>query len=129
MKKPAVVLTVLAVALVVFCAVFLWNPPSPRYFPIERTWRMPSEPAPGPAMGWYGRAGVALGISAVAAGIVALGLRFRGRRKAIVISSKTVYAIVLLLCVVLAITFASIVHEQRSWFSKAPALPKPDHEY
>ena len=129
MKNPAVVLTVLAVALVAFCAIFLWNPPAPRFYPIERTWRMPSEPAPGPAMGWYGRTGAALAVSAIASGMVAAGLRFGNRDRRFGMRPATIYAVLVVIGVTLAATFAGIVHEQRSWFQKEPAAPKPDHEY
>ena len=129
MKNPGMVLLCLAIAIVVFCGVFLLNPPSPRYYPVERVWRMPSGPAPGPAMGWYGRTGVAFGDSGIATGLAAIGLRYRNRRKRIELSSKTVYAIALLILACLVLTFAGVVHEQRAWFTKSPNVRSPGHEY
>jgi len=129
MKTPATVLLYLAVGLTVFCGVFLWNPPAPRFHPVERVWRMPTNAAKGPAMGWYGRTGAALGAATITGGITAAVLRLWNRKKQLELNPATIYAIAFALVLCFAITFAGIVHEQKSWFSKAPTVPKPDHEY
>ncbi|NUM56054.1 MAG: hypothetical protein HUU46_20635 [Candidatus Hydrogenedentes bacterium] len=127
--NPAFVLLTTAVAAAVFCAVFMWNPPSPRFYPMERVWRMPSEPASGPAMGWYGRTGTALLAAAVVSGAAAIGLRTRAASRRIALSRSAVYAIAVVVAATLASSFAGIAYEQRAWFSKPPSVPEPDHEY
>jgi len=127
--NPAVVLLTLAVSLVVSCAVFAWNPPAPRYFPMERVWRMPSDPTPGPAMGWYGRTGVALGAAVLAGATARAALRARDRRRRLEMTPATVYAVTVAMAAVLLLSLAAIVHEQRDWFAKPPTVHLPDHEY
>lgn len=126
---PAIVLLFIAIATVVFCGVFVWNPPAPRYYPVERAWRMPSNPAPGPAMGWYGRTGVALAASLGVAAPVAGILWRRDRTRRITLGAASVYAIAALLVACLFVSSVAIVYEQRAWFNKAPTVPKADHEY
>lgn len=126
-RSPAIVLLTVTVAMVVFTAVFAWNPPSPRYYPVERVWRMPGETAPGPAMGWYGRTGVALGAAGICSGAAALLLRTRAR--GIRLNRRAIYAIAVVIAALLVASIAGIVQEQRLWFSKAPTLPARDHEY
>ena len=128
-SNPAVTLLALAVAVAVYCAVFAWGPPAPRYYPVERVWRMPSNPAPGPAMGWYGRTGTALGAAAVAAGGAAVVLRRRDRARRIELGAVAVYAIAAAIVLCVAVSCASIVREQRAWFAKPPATFVPGHEY
>ncbi len=129
MKNPATVLLSLSFAIVIFCGVFIWNPPAPRFYPLEGVWRMPSEKASGPAMGWYGRTGAALLAGAVSGGVgsaVAAGL---SRRKPIRLAPPAVFAVALLVLVALAGASSAVVFEQQVWFQKEPAPPKPDHEY
>lgn len=112
-----------------FCVTFLKNPPAPRFHPVERVWRMPGHPAAGPAMGWYGRTGVALGAAVVVGGINVVLLSFENRKKPFVLDAMSIYALSAMVLLCLAVSMAGIVREQRDWFTKKPAVHKPDHEY
>jgi hypothetical protein len=57
-----------SVALLAFSLVYYLNPPAPRYYPLEHTWRMANEKGV-PSMAWYGRSAWGLGAGALA-GIV-----------------------------------------------------------
>lgn len=129
MKNPAIVFISVAVAVVVFCGVFAWNPPAPRFYPIERVWRMPWDAAPGPAMAWYGRTGCALGAAVVVSGLMMSILRVRDRQVALRLSAMRIYAMMTVVIASLALVGAQIVVEQKDWFKRAPAVHKPDHEY
>ena len=129
MKNPAIVFVTLAVAVLFFCAVFLMNPPSPRFHPVEREWHMPSNPAAGPAMGWYGRTGVALGAAMIVSGISLALLSYINRKKPFVLNATSIYALTAAILLCLAVSIAGIVREQHDWFTKQPAVHKPDHEY
>ncbi len=129
MKNPAIIFVTLVVTVFVFCATFLKNPPAPRFHPIEREWHMPSNPAPGPAMGWYGRTGVALAAAAVAGGLNLAVLSRMNRKKPFVLNAASIYGLTTAIFLCLAITMIGIVREQRDWFTKKPAVHKPDHEY
>lgn len=129
MKNPAIIIVTLAVAIIVFCAAFLKNPPAPRFHPVERVWSMPDHPAASPAMGWYGRTGVALGAAIVVSGISLASLTYVDRRKPFVLNTISIYALTAAVLLCLAVSMAGIVREQRDWFTKKPAVHKPDHEY
>jgi hypothetical protein len=52
-KQDAIVLSLCA-AVVACCVLYIFQPPAPRYYPLDHEWRW--EKAPGlPSMGWYGR--------------------------------------------------------------------------
>jgi len=128
MRGPLLQLVVFAAAIAAFSATFVLNPPAPRYYPIEHTWRV-TEPAPGPAMGWYGRSGVAL-LAAAAAAVTA---RFAAGRASAGREPRTLRAWVIALSFVIALslvlTAGAIVREQMAWFHKIPTAPKINHEY
>ena len=129
MNNPAIIFVTLAAAVFVFCAAFLKNPPAPRFHPVEREWHLPANPAKGPAMGWYGRTGVALGAAALVGGINLIVLSRINRMKPFVLDATSIYFLTVAVLVCLAVTMAGIVREQRDWFTKEPAVHKPDHEY
>ncbi|MBI3119622.1 MAG: hypothetical protein HYZ00_13085 [Candidatus Hydrogenedentes bacterium] len=54
----------LALAVIVYAAVYVWNPPGPKYYPLLHDWAWQG-PAGQPGMGWYARVAYA----ALAAGL------------------------------------------------------------
>ena len=129
MKNPAIIFVTLSVAIFVFCAAFLKNPPAPRFHPVERVWSMPDNPFAGPAMGWYGRTGVALGAAMVVSGISLAVLSYVNRKKPFTLKATSIYALTAAILLCLAVSMVGIVREQRNWFTKKPAVHTPDHEY
>ena len=75
MKRTDSVFLAIALAVTAFAAGYYINPPAPRYYPLERTWRMTKEQGK-PSMGWYGRSAWGLG----AAGLVG-ALAFAATRR------------------------------------------------
>jgi hypothetical protein len=80
-------------------------------------------------MGWYGRTGVALGAAVVVSGVSFALLSYANRKKPFVLNSTFIYALTAAILLCLAVSIAGIVREQRDWFTKKPAVHKPDHEY
>ncbi len=64
MRKQDSIIISLCAAAALMAAVYLVNPPGPRYYPLEGAWRMETV-AGEPSMGWYSRV-----VYAVAAGAV-----------------------------------------------------------
>lgn len=127
MKHPSTVLVALTASIAVFAALFWWNPPAPRYYPMERQWRMPDSPAATPAMGWYGRTAAAL-ISAAATGAVVIAAGALHRRP-MSLRPATIHALTILAIAVLVLATVGIVIEQYEWFEKTPSPPVRDYEY
>ncbi|MBI5093489.1 MAG: hypothetical protein HZB26_13740 [Candidatus Hydrogenedentes bacterium] len=129
MRSPFLVLAVLAAAVSAFSITFILNPPSPRYYPLEHAWRL-AEPAPGPAMGWYGRSGAALLASALA-GAAGGAIARRVEKSIKSVRSMRALAVILTLLIAVGLVAAAgaIVNEQLPWFHKAPQAPKINHEY
>jgi hypothetical protein len=75
MSRADSVFLVVCVALVACAAAFHWYPKGPRYFPRQHTWRTRKIKGK-PSMGWYWRSGWAFGVSVVAAGAAAAGLKW-----------------------------------------------------
>lgn len=123
----------LAVAVLAFGAVYFAHVPAPKYFPLEHAWHV-VDPGQGPGMGWYGRSGVALGISTIAALVAYVAIRRRtashpGFSRAMVRWLSSIIMIALGLMTI------AIIYEQAHWFTKPSvplpttqtgALPKPD---
>ncbi len=122
MQRPDVVIAVLLVAVLAFGAVYFVHIPTPTYFPLEHAWHL-VEPGQGPGMGWYGRSGVALGISAVAA-LIAYAVMRRRRTSHPGLSRTTVRWLSAIILAALGLMTIAIVHEQAHWFTK-PSVPLP----
>ncbi|MCC6695642.1 MAG: hypothetical protein IT365_08425 [Candidatus Hydrogenedentes bacterium] len=120
MRRIDSILTILLLASLAFCAVYSLNPPTPRYFPLERAWHVTAE-GQGPGMGWYGRSGAALlgGLLAGCCGYLWTALRSRHETRPL--KPATVWLLSAILFVALGLTAAKIVHEQQVWFVKSPA--------
>ena len=65
------------VAIVAFCIIYEWTPPTPRYYPLEQVWRMENLSS-SPSMGWYGRSAWGFGAAFVAGGLATWFTRRKG---------------------------------------------------
>lgn len=60
MRSSDRILIALCAATLAISLIYWWNPPGPRYYPLEHVWRF--EVVPGaPSMAWYARTAFALG--------------------------------------------------------------------
>lgn len=71
---------VCCITIIAFSAVYFVNPPSPRYYPRQHTWRM-EKVEDEPSMGWYGRTAWGIGAGLLAAIVTGLVVRSKGRRR------------------------------------------------
>ena len=65
---------VACMVIIAFSAAYFINPPSPRYYPREHTWRM-EKLENEPSMGWYGRTAWGVGAAVLAAVVTGLATR------------------------------------------------------
>ena len=68
-------LLVACAGIIAFSVAYYIDPPAPRYYPLEHTWRMANEEGK-PSMAWYGRSAWGLGVG-LATGL-AMGMALRG---------------------------------------------------
>jgi hypothetical protein len=108
MSRPDRTALAASLAVCMACLVFIANPPSPRYYPLERVWRMENLPGE-PSMGWYGRSAwtVAGGLLAGAVALVAL------RRVRRTPPGALLHACAGLALLLLTVAVASVVHHER----------------
>lgn len=117
MSRVDIIAVAITASILTFCLVFVLDPPTPKFLPIEREWRM-GETGPAIAMGWYGRSGAALLAGAVAGAAAALCARALAKTAAHPLSPKTVLAMTALALIALLAASARIIQEQSTWFAR-----------
>jgi hypothetical protein len=116
MSRADIVAIAITASTLIFCLVFILNPPMPKYLPLEREWRM-GDTGPVIAMGWYGRTAAALlagAFAGAAAASLAGALAKTADRR---LSPKTVLAMTAFSLLALLAASARIIHEQSMWFT------------
>ncbi len=112
MRRPGVALLAVTAGLLVFSAVYFLNPPAPRYYPVERAWRLTE--TGGVSMGWYGRSAWGLG-AGLAAGALAGFLR-RKKKDTLPLSRRAVQLSTLAVLLALAALMLHVLwHEFERW--------------
>lgn len=100
------------IPIIVACVVYVFDPPAPRYFPLERTWSM-SPAGDSPSMGWYGRTAWSVFAAVVSLVVVRIRLRHANRRR---VNRRVVGALSLMCLASLLLLSAQIAwHESCRW--------------
>jgi len=73
MNRADYLLLISAAVALTFSAAYYFQPPAPRYYPVEHAWKMEHEKGV-PSMGWYGRTAWGLAAGTAAGALTALGL-------------------------------------------------------
>lgn len=113
-KQDADILIWMA-AMLAFVMAYIWNPPGPKYFPIEGVWQW-GDIEGSPGMSWYARFAYAV----IASSVAGLGAwttsKIIGHSEK-TLSAKIIYALTLLLAVVYISALVYIVQHELTHLS------------